>query len=150
MKKQSLRILLMFGVLAVTAVLPTQAQSGSEQTASIPFSFNVGDKTFPAGEYSVKRLNPQSDQAALVISSIDGRRRRKVVLAMPVGVDRAQERAKLVFNRYGEQYFLAQVWTQADSTGLALPKSRSERDWARRAEERAPERKAIALDARRR
>ena len=148
MKKQSLRIFLMFCVLAIVAVSPVEAQSSNEQTATIPFSFNVGGKTFPAGEYSVKRLNPQSDNAALAITSIDGRM-SKVVLTTPVLASRVQESAKLIFNRYGEQYFLAQVWTPADATGLELPKSRSEREWARNAGEHAPERKAIALNARR-
>lgn len=149
MKKQSLRIFLMFCILAILAVSPVEAQSSKEQTAVIPFSFNVGGKTFPAGEYRVERLNPQSDKAALAITSADGRM-SKVVLTTPVVANRAQESAKLIFNRYGEQYFLAQVWTTADSTGLELPKSRSEREWARNVGEHAPERKAIALNARRR
>jgi hypothetical protein len=149
MKKQGLKIFLMFCVLAILAVLPVRAQFSNEQTATIPFSFNVGGKTFPAGQYNVKRLNPQSDKAALAITSVDGRMSR-VVLTTPILANSVQESAKLIFNRYGGQYFLAQVWTPADATGLELPKSRSEREWARNVGEHAPERVAIALNARRR
>ena len=149
MKKQSLRIFLMFSVLAVLAAASAQAQSNNAQTANIPFEFSVGDKTFPAGEYSVARLNPQSDKAALAIKSADGRM-SKIVLTMPVQAGRAQEIARLVFSRYDNQYFLAQVWTPADNTGLELPKSRSERSLARHTGEKGSERVAIALNTRRR
>lgn len=68
---------------------------------------------------------------------------------MPVQVDRPQEKAKLVFTRYDDQYFLSQVWSPADNTGLELPKSRSERTLARNAEN-APQRMTVALNSRRR
>lgn len=149
MKKQSLRIFLMFGLLAILAPLSAHAQSNNAQTANIPFSFNVGEKTFPAGEYSVTRLNPQSDKAALAIKSTDGRL-SKVVLTNPVQAAKAQEAAKLIFSRYGDQYFLSQVWTPADNTGLELPRSRAERTLARNKGQDAPERTVVALNSHRR
>lgn len=149
MRKQSLRIFLMLGLFAILAVSSAQAQSGKEMKASIPFSFTVADKTFPAGEYSIERLNPASDKAAIVVKSADGRMSR-IVLTENIRAAEAPERAGLVFNRYDDQYYLAQVWTAADNNGLELPKSRSERALARnRAGERAPERTTIALSARR-
>jgi hypothetical protein len=35
--------------------------------------------------------------------------------------------ARLVFHRYGERYFLAEVWNGADPTGRQLLKSQEER-----------------------
>jgi hypothetical protein len=97
----------------------------------------------------VTRLNPQSDKATLVIKSADGRASRIVLALAPVQAGRVQERARLVFNRYGSQYFLSQVWTAADNMGVELLKSRSERTLAQSsAGEHAPERKAIALGSR--
>ena len=149
MKKQSLRIFLMLCVLAITAVSSAQAQSASELTATIPFSFTAGSKTFPAGEYRVERLNPRTDPAALAIKSADGRMSR-IVLTTPVQGAETQQSAKLVFVRYGEQYFLAQIWTLGDKAGHELPKSRNERMLARNAGEKPTERVAIALNTRRR
>ena len=40
--------------------------------------------------------------------------------------EKAQERAKLVFHRYGNQYFFAQAWVDRQKTGLEAPKSRAE------------------------
>jgi len=38
------------------------------------------------------------------------------------------DNGKLVFHRYGDQYFLYQVWPAGTSTGRQFLKSRSERD----------------------
>ncbi len=151
MKKQSLRIVVLFSFLALVTVSSARAQSGRELTASIPFAFVVGDKAFPAGEYSLTRLNPQSDKAAMAIKSADGRL-SKIMLLTPVESGKTQESARLVFMRYGEHYFLSQVWTSADRIGLELPKSRSERTLLARAKagDGAPQRTTVALIARRR
>lgn len=151
MKKQSLRIFLMFGLISFLATSSAQAQSAArEQTANIPFSFTVGDKTFAAGSYLIARVNPRSDPSALVIKSEDGRS-KKIVLTTSVHAAKAQESARLVFNRYGDQYFLAQVWAPADITGLELPRSRSESTLlAGVGKARAPEQVAVTLNARRR
>ena len=148
MKKQNLRNILMFSLFAILAVANLHAQSSREQTANIPFSFTVADKTFPAGEYRVERLNPSSDKAAIAIKSADGHM-SKIVLTMPVQSNVTRETARLVFNHYGDQYFLAQVWTPADNTGLAVPESKTERTLARNSGQREPERATIALNARR-
>ena len=147
MKKVYASISLLFSLYAILAAAPAAAQSAREQTANISFSFNVGDKTFPAGLYRVRQLNPASDRVALEIRSADGRL-GKITLTSFVRPGEASEQARLVFTRYGEQYFLAQVWTHAQTEGLALPTSRSERTLARRAGERAPERTTVALGRR--
>jgi hypothetical protein len=140
----------MFSVLAILSVSSIQAQSGNVQTANIPFAFMVGNKTFPAGLYSVTRINPQSDKAALLIKSADGST-GKVVLTMPIQAGHALETAKLVFSRYGDRYFLSEVWTPANATGLEIQKSRSERTLlARNTGEQPAERVAVALNTGRR
>jgi len=147
MKKQSLRIFLMFGLFSILAVSSIQAQSNATLRADIPFSFTVGNKTFPAGGYRVERLNPSSPQAILALKSVDGRT-SVILLTRDVEGARAQEKAKLVFNQYGDQYHLFQIWRPSDNIGLEIPKSRSERMLARDAGERAPVRTAIALSSR--
>lgn len=149
MRKAYLRIFIAFGLFAILAAVPTaRAQSAHEQTASVPFSFNVGDKSFPAGDYHVRQLNPAADRVALEIKSADGRGSGKVTLTSFVRNGKAVAGARLVFTRYGEQYFLTEVWTPALDAGLRLPTSRSERTLARKAGERAPERTSVALGAR--
>jgi hypothetical protein len=145
MKNQGLRIVLMFGAFALLTLLSVSAQNSHVQTANIPFEFSVGDKSFPAGRYRVTRLNPQSDKAALLIKSMDGHL-SKIVLTLPVQAGRTRETARLVFSRYEDRYCLSEVWTPADSIGLELLKSRSERSLARHAGDKTVERVAIALN----
>ncbi|PYX30591.1 MAG: hypothetical protein DMG80_11925 [Acidobacteria bacterium] len=38
-----------------------------------------------------------------------------------------QQESNLVFRRYGDQYFLGEVWISGRSTGRELPSSRKER-----------------------
>jgi hypothetical protein len=150
MKKRSLKIFLMLSILAILSVSSIQAQSVNVQTANIQFEFMVGNKTFPAGFYTVTRVNPQSDKAALLIRSADDGM-GKVVLTMPIQAGRALETAKLVFSRYDDRYFLSEVWTPADAMGLAIQKSRSERTLlARNTGEKPAERVTIALNTGRR
>ena len=149
MKKQNLRIFLMFGLLAILAVSSAYAQSSYERTTNIPFSFTIGDKTFPAGEYRVARLNPQSSQAVLAIKSIDGQMSKITLTAMDLQRSGVTGKAKLVFNRYGDQYFLSEVWLRANDGGHAIPLSRAEREFANHSRDKKPQRQTIALNSRR-
>jgi hypothetical protein len=56
------------------------------------------------------------------------------VLIQTQGVEarREQDQTKLVFHRYGDQYFLSQVWTAGESDVRELWKSRAERELIKR------------------
>jgi hypothetical protein len=93
--------------------------------ANIPFAFTVGDKTLPAGVYTVRVLNPASDRKVLQIRS-----ERGDVSAMVQTVpakDAPSSDTKLVFRRYGENYFFAKAQTAGEPTSLAATRSRAER-----------------------
>ena len=55
MKKQAYMIATMIVLLAVAGLATARAQTNghSELKANIPFEFRVGNKTMPAGEYTV-------------------------------------------------------------------------------------------------
>jgi hypothetical protein len=107
----------LFGMLAAPVV---QAQSDT-LVANIPFQFNVGKAVLPSGEYRVKPMNPST----LLIQSKDG---HQAAIAMTIGVRSSKEgdTGKLVFNRYGTQYFLSKVWHPGNPEGRELLKSRTE------------------------
>lgn len=128
MKKELLKgftMLMSVVVLALTAaVVSANAQSSNRVIADIPFEFNVGYKALPAGEYSVQAVATAGD--ALLIQSAD---RKVSALRLSQATERMKTKshARLVFHRYGEHYFLAEVWTGADNTGRQLLKSQEER-----------------------
>ena len=126
MKKQAYTMIAMIVLVGSMAVAAQAQTSGRTQLmANIPFEFNVGGKTLPAGEYAVAQVNPASDHAVLQLRSKDGRASAMVQMGSVIG--KAQESAKLIFNRYGNRYFFAQAWVDSDKTGLEVPKSRAER-----------------------
>lgn len=115
-------LLVLVGSMAVAA----QAQPGGRRLiANIPFQFNVGDKTMPAGEYTVTQINPSSDRAVLQLRSKDGSSAAMIQMNEVIG--KAREGARLVFNCYGNQHYFAQAWTSADASGLEAPKAKAER-----------------------
>ena len=92
--------------------------------ASIPFAFNVGKTTLPAGKYTITVLNPTSDRKTLQIRSLNGRASAIVLTTTSSG--RASDNAKLVFERYGDQYVFAQA--QMDETTLAALRTKERGD----------------------
>jgi hypothetical protein len=91
----------------------------------IPFAFNAAEKTLPAGKYIVTIVNPSSDRSVLQIRSSNGS--ASVLLQTTDIIGKENANAKLMFRRYGDQYFLAQAWMAAERTGLATLKSSAER-----------------------
>src|SRR5882762_9258729 len=131
MKKQAYMIITVIVLVTVCGLSTAKAQTNGSPSliAHIPFEFSVGNKTMPAGEYSVRCTNPTSDVKALQLRSRDGRTSVLVQTSSVIG--KIQDNAKLVFNRYGNHYFFAQAWLPADSTGMQASKSGTEKQMAR-------------------
>ena len=125
--KRHLKILttsiILVGALTAGA-LPQSAQTQA-LLANIPFAFNVGAKNLPAGRYTITVLNPTSDQRVLQVRSIDGRFTAITLTTAVIGNE--SKKGKLIFRRYGNQYFFAQAQMAGESTGLAAAKSSAER-----------------------
>jgi len=95
----------------------------SELRAKIPFDFIVADQVLPAGEYSIARLGASP---GIRITSVD-LTRFVAVFPTPGASNRTGYRSAMTFNKYGDQYFLKEIWTSADATGTKIPECRTER-----------------------
>lgn len=123
MKKAMFRIGFMLALAFLAAVQFVRAQEPVK--AKIPFAFTAGDTSLPAGEYRVERVGAASQ--ALVIRCTDGGPAIMVVTS-PASVNAPQEKSKLIFRRYGNRYFLAQVWSEGSSRGRQLRESAQEKE----------------------
>lgn len=65
MKKVTLSAFAMLLLVTMLAVAPVHAQTKSQLKASIPFNFQIGNKTLPAGDYTIQCVNPDADPTAL-------------------------------------------------------------------------------------
>lgn len=129
-------LLRMTGMLALALLATTQAVRAQEPVlANIPFAFTAGDTALPAGEYRVEKVNESS--AALLIRCTEGSP-AIMVATLPAATNVRQEKTKLIFHRYGNRYFLAQVWSAGSSRGRELPKSAKEKEQALAANNAAP------------
>ena len=117
-------LLLVVALSLVTAVVSANGQSSKRQIANIPFTFVVGDNELSAGKYSVEPATSTGE--ALKIS---GTENGTAMFRMSSQLDSREpaEKGKLVFHRYGNQYFLAEVWTAGERRGRQVTKSRGER-----------------------
>ncbi len=118
--------------LAAALAVPVQAQFTPRLRADVPFEFSVANQTMPAGEYVVSATD---NRVILVIQSTD-RGSTAAVLSNPVQASQIQEGARLVFRKYGNSYFLAQIWASSTDTGRELIKSRTEREVSKTASRR--------------
>lgn len=122
--KNQLFALIGLGLLLATA--SAYAQTGMVK-ANVPFNFIVNNTDLPAGTYTLQDLGTVG--TAMMIRSSDS----KVVKGfLPNACDSSKvpDVSKLVFHRYGSQYFLTQIWTAGNARGKELPKSGREREVA--------------------
>ena len=124
MKKNTLlKLALVSGILMI-ACASAQAQSRTTR-ASISFDFAAANNTMKAGEYTISQVNPQT----ILLKSAD--RKSQAFVVTPQGVKSLNRRPqRLVFRRYGNSYFLGEIWT-TEFTGLRFAPSKDERTIAK-------------------
>ena len=121
------KVTLLSAMLLASLTVSAQGQSLAYRVkANIPFDFTVGERKLTAGEYSVGRAIQSSGDLVLSITDHDGHAKATRLTNATVAL-RPKERSVLVFHRYGDQYFLFQVWTAGETGGRQFPESRSER-----------------------
>ena len=107
------------------------AQSDSAQ-GYVPFAFSVSNTTLPAGEYRIATNSAQS----VLIRNLD--EPKWTVFSPIAGPTQARYGScKLVFNKYGNRYFLRQVLCPSNAISVDLPATRREKH-AEQMEARGP------------
>ena len=126
MKRQAISLVSLLSLLLVAGSAIAQTVHVS---ADIPFNFVVGSKTYPAGAYSVKTMGDRDDKV-LLLNAEDGKNSMAIFSNAAQNLTPA-DKTKLVFSRYGNQYFLSQVWVNGATRGHQLPKSNRENEVAK-------------------
>jgi hypothetical protein len=120
MKRNLIGILPLLLVMSLMINVTAQAQSVAQ--ANVPFSFKVGSTPMPAGTYRVTVVganivslrNTESDAAVLSTTRHEYPRKPG---------------AELIFRHLGNQYFLAEIWTNGSS--MVIPRSSQEKQLAK-------------------
>jgi hypothetical protein len=118
--KRLTMLMLLLTIALVTAVATASGQSQHRVNASVPFEFIVGDKTLAAADYRIDTVGE-----ALAIRNADAK--NSVIRLANTIAPKERKSARLVFHRYGNTYFLSEVWEGGDRIGRRLVESRQER-----------------------
>jgi hypothetical protein len=111
-------VLVFLAALALTSLgnpATVQAQA-SLLRVTVPFEFYFGDERLPAGTYTIGRMWSTD---VVRISDEKG----NVAIALTNGADTAPRdlsKSQVVFNRYGDTYFLSEVRWEQYPTARAL------------------------------
>jgi hypothetical protein len=127
MKNQIVKVVASFSFFALLCTAAHAQAAHQPLRAHVPFDFAVGRDEMPAGDYEIRFVSTATNLQAVQIKSADGRTSRLLQMNY-VGGGEVREGGRLVFRRYGSLYFLSQVWEPAERTGLALRRSRAERE----------------------
>ncbi|HSQ24859.1 MAG TPA: hypothetical protein VLN44_10620 [Pyrinomonadaceae bacterium] len=128
MKRQvakGLTMLMLVVGLALASAAVANGQSGRQVTAQVPFDFIVAERTLRSGQYDV--INVSGAGEVLAIRDADGKSQAMRLTSPVIANGRQDMNAKLVFHRYGNTYFLSQVWLAGRSTGREFAKTKQER-----------------------
>jgi len=122
MKRQILSVAAAF-LLSIIAAAQCDAQQ-TVMKVNIPFAFGAGNTMLPAGEYGIRRY--AVGEVVQLIRQSDG---EPLILVTTLAVERTGKPLSpgLIFNQYGNDYFLSEIWV-GNTQGRQLRKSPLEKE----------------------
>jgi hypothetical protein len=113
--------------LLMSAAAPAQT---TQLNVTVPFEFFAGDTVLPAGNYDVESIDPWGGKALSIhnVTSNAG----TLLLSNSCQLAKTSDSNKLVFYRYGQRYFLAEIWTAGTNIGREMPLNQRQTELARK------------------
>lgn len=121
--KKLIQICSVLSLVFVFSIIGAQAQTVKQYQAQIPFDFNIGQKSYPAGDYVIKVSKFSADGVALSLEDKENHRLQTILL--PKNGNVSANEPKLLFTRYENQRFLSQMLME--EMGVSLIKSDTEK-----------------------
>jgi hypothetical protein len=109
--------------MANFALAGTSFAQSNGVRATVPFDFTVGNKLLPSGTYTIKQ-DPTNNHL-IVIRSHD----KPIAALSLVNQDgnKSPNGGKLLFHRYGGQYFLSEILCDRADLNVEIPRSKAEK-----------------------
>lgn len=133
------RLLTTISVLAVMVcvALAVPAAAATMVRVEIPFAFDAAESILPAGQYVIER----SLTSGLMYLRSE-KSETKVMMTVPVGNSNQAQAPRLVFEKRGATYRLAEVYMAGMNSGAGIPATKRQLLVAKR---QSPERIVVAL-----
>jgi len=110
-------------LVVLSGMAAAQLASNTRIVAQVPFEFMVANKIVPAGTWEVRTAT--MDRRTLTIANVDAKVGLLSGSSWTEGKQSAAHYA-LVFNRYGDRYFLTGIKVQGSKITYRLPASKAE------------------------
>ena len=121
MKQRVICLLGFIGVVLGISTISAQGQIIGQLEADIPFTFHAGGAKLPPGKYTIHVLD-NTDLRQMEIQSADGR--TSALFEVREAQDStAPKKSELVFNHYGDRYFLSKLFDEGEKAGSAVVES---------------------------
>jgi hypothetical protein len=117
-------LLSLFIALAFTLMFhpaKAHAQIIGSLEVTIPFQFYVGNAKLPAGKYVIRTVD-NTDLTFMEISSADGST-SALFEVRDAEANSTPAKSEVIFNKYGDRYFLAKLFDEGNPNGSAVSES---------------------------
>jgi hypothetical protein len=136
-------VISLFALVAICATGTLKAQDRGVR-ANVPFDFVVGSKHLPSGSYQFLASSARSSNPFL-IRNANG---QVVMLSMTHEAgDVSRHDCGLIFYKYGDRYFLHDVYCPAIAINVAIPFSKEEKQIRQQQARLEPDRILLALNS---
>jgi len=121
--KSSFRLtILAAGIVLLAGVHNASAQIETQLDFTTSFAFTVGNTTVPAGSYTIAPVEEDSS-----VLELKGGRTSVLIETQSATPKEVPSKDEVVFERYGDQYVLKNIWTEGSATGyITEPAAREE------------------------
>lgn len=120
--KRHFLLLVAMVVFATAFTTNVSGQTEKAVRANVKFDFQIGDRVYPSGEYRIESVGRQPDNTLRIIS-VGDMNKTQFILANHSNAGKTQV-PKLVFKKYGENYFLTEIVLESGQWGYSLNPSR--------------------------
>lgn len=125
MKSQSLKLFAIAFVLGLATIFGSASSANAQDKLSFetPFDFQVGKSKLTAGKYELTLIS----YGRYLLKNVETKDKQLISSQIGAGDDSTKEE-KLVFNRYGDSYFLRQIFASRGSAGIEITESNVEKN----------------------
>ncbi len=125
MKSQSLKSFAIAFILGLAAIFASAESASAQDKSSFEtsFDFQVGKAKCAAGKYDVTTLG----YGRYLLKNVETAEKMLISSQITAGDDSTKQE-KLVFNRYGQSYFLRQIFARRGSAGIEVTESGTEKN----------------------
>jgi len=118
---------LLIALAFALTMYPTKAkaQITGDLEVDVPFQFHVGNAKLPPGKYTIHVLD-NTDLTVMEITSADGST-SALFEVQGTQANSSPVKSELIFDKYGNRYFLAKLFDEGNPSGSQVLESRYEK-----------------------